>query len=80
MTNSATIADHLDRQCDGSHEHIVLASGNRTGQAQIYPKELCEAILEGLKEQLEKDGRKSEWQTMKDIIHYNYNWEEKTNT
>ena len=38
------------------HRHVHLVGKNRAKAAQVYPKELCEAILRGLKRQLEVDG------------------------
>lgn len=59
MTNSPCIAQSLSRRCPNTtntmiHQHIRL-EGGRTRAAQIYPPELCKAICEGFKAQLEAD-------------------------
>jgi hypothetical protein len=36
---------------------VHLVGGGRAKAAQVYPKELCEAMICGLKRQLEKDGK-----------------------
>lgn len=46
LLSSAKMKDKLRKLCDGQHEHEVL-EGNRTKKAQQWPKELCQAILEG---------------------------------
>ena len=46
-TNSATIDHLLNRQCDGSHEHVVLLGG-LAKQAAKYPKEMCDAMIDGI--------------------------------
>ena len=40
------------------HRHVQLVSG-RAKACEVYPKELCKAIMRGLSRQLEKDGRMS---------------------
>ena len=59
MTNSPCIVNQMDKQCPNKsgwqiHKHIAL-EGNRTKQAQVYPKELCQAIRVGLQLQLQAD-------------------------
>eukprot|EP00973_Karenia_brevis_P014279 1945027-Karenia_brevis.AAC.1 len=54
MTNSRRIADQLSTACDGNHEHQALIGG-RAKEAAIYPRELCEAIIQGLKEEMEDE-------------------------
>ena len=54
MTNCQPIAKRLDVQCDGSHEHDRLEGRSMTKQAQKYPEEFCQAIVEGLKEALSR--------------------------
>lgn len=60
MTSSRFIADQLNKQCDGSHVHVHLVGG-RASAAQVYPDELCRAILRGVVRQkaLDKEGRVS---------------------
>ena len=53
------MAKQLIRKCQNSsgytlHHHIRL-EGGRTKQAQVYPRELCEAICKGLQEQIKAD-------------------------
>ena len=54
MTNSECVAEELNLQCDGSHEHQPLTQG-RAKKAAEYPEELCEAIVRGVIEQRNKD-------------------------
>ena len=59
LTNSVCVAKQLTRKCPNSsgytvHHHIRL-EGGRTKQAQVYPRELCEAICKGLEEQIKAD-------------------------
>eukprot|EP00435_Cladocopium_sp_Y103_P033093 s1902_g8.t1 len=61
LTNSEEIARELQGVCNNyvpgqePHRHVHLVGASRAKAAQVYPKELCEAILRGLKNQLEKD-------------------------
>ena len=55
MTNAPLIAEELERFCTGDHRHVHLLGG-RAAKAAIYPPQLCEAILRGLKRQLIADG------------------------
>lgn len=58
-TNSPGIAKHLQKMCPGKHSHVEGAHASlfncKTAQAQVYPKALCDAICEGLREQIELD-------------------------
>ena len=59
MTNSPCIAAQLQKRCPGkeSHEkgrHASLLDGVAR-QAQVYPKDLCDAICKGLINQIEQD-------------------------
>ena len=59
MTNSVCIAQQFQRRCPNTanqviHKHIVLEDG-RTRKAQIYPREVCRAICEGLQKQIQAD-------------------------
>ena len=56
MTNARAIAESLGEHCHGDHRHIHLLNG-RAKRAEVYPDELCTRILEGLVEQLWRDGR-----------------------
>ena len=59
MTNSLQIALELQGTCENVlkgkevHRHVQLVGERRAKAAQIYPKELVEAILRGLKKELE---------------------------
>lgn len=61
MTNAEEIAEQLQGVCENQlkgkeiHRHVHLIGGNRSKMAQVYTKELVEAILTGLKNQLMKD-------------------------
>ena len=55
MSNSPLISHNLSRRSEKNHDHLHLRGG-RARQAQVYPQELCTAILEGLKRQLTIDG------------------------
>lgn len=59
LTNAPCIAQALSKRCPNTrihkvHDHIRLERG-RTKAAQVYPPELCHAICQGLKAQLEAD-------------------------
>ena len=51
MTNSPFIGEELGIRCTKDHRHIHLIGG-RARAAEVYPAELCIAILKGLKAQL----------------------------
>ena len=53
MTASAPVKKRLHRLCNHLHEHQALEGGNRTRHAQEWPKQLCQAILDGFLEELE---------------------------
>ena len=50
MTNSSCIARKLAVRCQGGHRHQPLVSG-RAKKAEVYPEELCKAVVRGLKEE-----------------------------
>ena len=50
IVNSESIAQELQRRCDGSHTHEHLMGG--LAAAAEYPVRLCRAILKGLKKHL----------------------------
>ena len=52
MTSASSIADELDCICSGDHVHQRIISGRRSRAAQVYPEQLCDAILRGLAKQL----------------------------
>ena len=43
------------------HRHVKLIGGWRASEAQVYPRRLCEAIVEGIQRQIECD----EWGVVK---------------
>ena len=51
---SATIAKHLRRKCDKSHQHGQLIGGKRCTRAAIYTDLFSSAIIEGYKLHMEK--------------------------
>ena len=64
MTNSPQVAKELEVQCKGQFGACsrpeggrhVLCSGRVAREAAKYPKELCRAMLKGIRNQLEVDG------------------------
>ena len=54
MTNSECIAKNLECRCDKLHDHQPLTQG-RAKKAAEYPEEMCEAIVKGIREQIDKD-------------------------
>ena len=68
MTNSEWVGNALDRRCQNMwrkpidrHRHVQLIGGRRASEAQVYPRKLCEAIVEGIQRQIECD----EWGVVK---------------
>ena len=57
LTNSPCIGNALSLKCCGQHRHIELTGGGRTRRSEIYPDNLCRAILNGLVKQMEVDDR-----------------------
>ena len=60
LTNSEEIAKELKGVCENDlkgrevHRHVHLVGANRAKAAQVYPVALVEAVLRGLKRELEK--------------------------
>ena len=54
MSNSTVLLSHLDRRCKGCPKHAHLLAG-RASKAAIYPINLCKAVAEGLRAQMELD-------------------------
>ena len=54
LTNSPCLADKLDKHCPGTHTHEQLLGGKAKG-AQVYPPQLCAAIVSAFAEQLKLD-------------------------
>ena len=54
MSNSSEVIRVLSVRCDNSHEHQALVQG-RAKAAGKYPRELCDAICEGILSQIEKN-------------------------
>ena len=50
MTSSNCIAQALNVRCIGGHDHVPLVGGRAVGAA-IYPKMLCQAIVNGVNKQ-----------------------------
>ena len=59
LTNSPCIASKLRATCEGAHTHPgarhASLFGGRAKQAQVYPPGLCDAICQGLSEQIDLD-------------------------
>ena len=51
MTNSQCLARTLSKTCDKKHRHAHLVDG-RAHFAEVYPPQLCEAMLRGIRDQL----------------------------
>ena len=52
VSNSHEVLKRVDRKCPNRggvkvHDHVVL-EGGRTKQAQVYPREFCRAVCEGI--------------------------------
>ena len=54
LSSSRFIAAELNRYCDGSHDHVHLVAG-KAAAAQVYPPELCKAMLRGTRKQKQAD-------------------------
>ena len=61
LTNSYHVGEALAVRCQNAkrefrdqHRHVQLMQG-RAQAAQIYPQKLCEAIVQGIKVQMEND-------------------------
>ena len=59
LTNCPAMALTLSKRCSGRHRHQQLISAGRTRKAQVYPYELCRAVVEAVKLQQswDKEGR-----------------------
>ena len=53
LTNSEAIAKRLLMTCPGGHQHELLLDG-KAKQCQVYPPAVCEAIVQGLRLELEQ--------------------------
>ena len=53
MTASAPVKRNLSLRCQGDHTHQQLEGSNRTKHSQVWPPDLCKAILDGFLEELE---------------------------
>ena len=56
LTNAECISRELSQRCVGGHRHVHLIGG-KASAAEVYPYDLCCAILVGLKKQLTLSGR-----------------------
>ena len=56
LTNSPCLAETLEKPCSQDHSHTLLLSG-RAAAAQVYPPQLCKAIVEAFSRQLQLDSR-----------------------
>ena len=61
MLNSLHIAKKLAKRCNGEHQHCRLEGGHRTKLAEKYPPRLCQAIVQGLKEEVEAPRMAQSW-------------------
>ena len=87
ITNSPRIAEQLNRQCQGEHQHTpVLGScmgSSRATQAQEYPPALIKAILQGycqeIKEHHKIKSDEMEWLGLEDYQKLERRVQQKTN-
>ena len=87
ITNSPRIAEQLNRQCQGEHQHTpVLGScmgSSRATQAQEYPPALIKAILQGycqeIKEHHKIKSDEMEWLGLEDYKELERRVQQKTN-
>ena len=60
LTNCPAIARRLDKQCAGGHRHAgTVGVGPMLAGCAVYPPMLCNAIAQGLEQQLRQDGREA---------------------
>eukprot|EP00959_Pyramimonas_sp_CCMP1952_P283043 5916182-Pyramimonas_sp.AAC.1 len=57
MTNSPAIGRELSWKCKGQQCHMESTGGGRTHRSEAHPDRPCRAILKGLMEQMQIDGR-----------------------
>ena len=64
MSNCQEVLEHLDRQCSGrggvcsaTMSQHAICSGKTAKEAAVYPFKMCRAILQGLRQHLQKTGR-----------------------
>ena len=58
MTSAPLLAKQLEKPCTQDHRHIVL-SGGKAKRCEVYPDQLCKAIVYELRDQMYSDGRMS---------------------
>ena len=56
MVKAPEVAGRLGMMHQGEHEHVRL-DGRSTTQADVYPGELCNDIVQGIRRHMEKHGR-----------------------
>lgn len=54
ITNAPEIGKELQLRCPGGHRHVTIPGG-KAGAAQVYPKQLCDAVGRGAARQLKRD-------------------------
>ena len=54
-------------KCEGHHRHVQLMGG-RASAARVYPDELCEAVVQGLKRRLTVDGKLSDKNSLRQLM------------
>ena len=80
LTNAPHVAKWLNRKCPGDHHHVALIGG-RAKACEIYPTKLCEAIVQGLKDQLVEDERRGDEGSLMNTVHdegFDERWDEFT--
>lgn len=67
ITNSYEVARELQRRCNHQHEHVHLMGGKAHG-AEVYPKELCRAVLRGVRRHLKAPALHVEFEDLQEIF------------
>ena len=70
LTNSEWIKSAMSIKCEGHHRHVQLMGG-KASAARVYPDELCEAVVQGLKRQLTVDGELTDKNSIRQLMEDN---------
>ena len=54
MTSSTEVIKRISRKCPGGHRHVHLEQGG-TKMGQVYPREFCHALCDGIAAQRKID-------------------------
>ena len=69
LTNGWPIGREVATRCNISHaeldkeqcRHVAIKGGRIASKCEVYPTELCKAVIRGLRRQLEEDGAMDRW-------------------